>query len=454
MKKIIFLLLFTNLLFSQCWKTVDSRNGVHNIGIQTDGSLWTWGYNLYGQLGDGTNIDKNIPTQIGTATDWKFATASENNSFAIKTNGTLWAWGNNESGQLGNGTTVSRRMPIQIGSGTDWLTIASNRLHVLALKTNGTLWAWGRNQSGELGNGTTVNSPIPVQIGTDTNWVKIEASVSTSFAIKANGTLWSWGDDMNGTNLPASLVPVQVGTDSWTDISATWFHAVALKSDGTIWAWGENDYGQLGNGNNNANTVNQIASQIGTASNWKSVSAGTYQSLALKTNGTLWVWGNNNNGQFGNNTTVNSLVPTQSGTLTNWKSVVLGQAMTIGLKTNNDRLWVWGSDLFGALGNGSSGNSLIPLALGTCSTLDNEKFVTSNISFKIYPNPTNDFLQIENLLNFEINEIEIINVLGKVVINQKTEFNTINLQNLDKGIYFLSILSIDNNVYRHKIMKN
>ena len=343
--------------------------------------------------------------------------------------------------------------PTQIGTASNWQSVSATRFHVLAIKTNGTLWAWGKNQFGELGNGTNINSLIPVQIGASTNWAKIEASLTSSFAIKTDGTLWSWGSDLNGTELDSSNVPVQIGTDSWIEISAKWEHVIGLKSNGTIWAWGQNDYGQLGRGNNNNINI-EIAAQIGTANNWKSVSAVIYQSMALKTDGTLWAWGDNAQGHFGNNTNTDSFIPIQIGTLTTWRSISPGQTMSIGLKTNNDRLWVWGTDLFGALGNGAAGNSLIPLALGICTTLANENFELSNNNFRFYPNPTNTILNIDNLLNVEITEIKIIDVLGKIVINQKADFDKINLQNLDNGIYILSILSNENKVFYHKIIKN
>jgi alpha-tubulin suppressor-like RCC1 family protein len=454
MKKQITLLIFIFAIansFSQCWKSVEASYSYHSIGIQTDGSLLTWGYNGNGQLGDGTTINKQIPTQIGTATNWKSVSNNFSNSFAIKTTGTMWGWGDNSQGQLGIGNVVNKLIPTQIGTATNWDSVSAGFEYTLAIKTNGTLWAWGNNSSGRLGDGTVINKLSPIQIGTANNWVKVVAGTS-SFGIKSDGTLWSWGG-LNGVDFNGSFVPVQVGTDTWIDISSTYLHAVGLKTNGTICAWGRNNSGALGRGNNANNASNYIATQIGTDTNWKAIAAGTDHSMAVKTNGTLWSWGENDFGQYGNNTLINSFVPLQIGTLTNWRSIVLGLSFSIGFKTTNDRIWTWGRDNQDALGNGSSGDSLIPFAIGTCTTLSNSDFDITTNDFKIYPNPFQDELNIEKNMDSEIQEIQIIDLLGKVILYQNSDFKKINTQNLEKGIYVISIVTNENKNFQFKIIK-
>lgn len=453
MKKIISLFFFTNLIYSQCWKTVEANFGYHCIGIQTDGTLWTWGYNSAGQLGDGTTINKEVPTQIGTLTNWKSASNNFYNSYAIKTTGTLWAWGENDNGQLGIGNTVNKIVPTQVGIQSTWSSISAGRNYCLAIKTNGTLWAWGNNNDGRLGDGTIIQRLSPVQIGTDNDWIKIAAG-SCSFGIKSNGSLWFWGDQYNGSDTNGSTIPAQVGTDTWSDISITYRHVVALKTNGSIWAWGNNDSGELGRGNNINNFSNYTAAQIGTATNWKAIGAGINTSMAIKTNGTLWAWGENTYGQYGNNTTTESFVPTQIGTAINWKSVSLGYSFTTALRTNNNRLWTWGRDNQDALGNGVNADSSIPVGIGTCTTLNNNNFDLLNNSFRIYPNPSKIELNIDNALNLEINVLKIIDVLGKVVLTQKSDFKKIDIQNLDSGIYIVYIITEQNNTYKYKLIKN
>ena len=174
-----------------------------SIAIKVDGTLWAWGNNSYGQLGDGTTEVKNKPNQIDTATGWASVSSGAFHTIAIKTDGTLWAWGGNTDGQLGDGTNVSKNTPTKIGTATNWASVSAGTYHTLAIKTDGTLWAWGSNEFGHLGDGTSRAKNAPIQIGRDTNWVSVSAGS---------------------------------------------YHTLAIKSDGTLWAWGRNEFGQLGDG--------------------------------------------------------------------------------------------------------------------------------------------------------------------------------------------------------------
>jgi alpha-tubulin suppressor-like RCC1 family protein len=232
----------------------------HNLALKSDGTLWAWGSNAYGQLGTGnTNFQYDIPIQIGTANDWAFiATGFSNYSLALKTNGTLWAWGDNTYGQLGIGNTTQQNNPVQVGTDNNWQFIEVSYHNALALKTDGTLWTWGDNTYGQLGIGNTVQQNSPVQIGTGNNWVQIKVGRNHSLALKTDGTLWSWGDNMRCQlgigNSTQQNIPVQVGNDNdWNTLSAGYYHNLAVKNDGTLWAWGDNGYGELGLGNVTAN---------------------------------------------------------------------------------------------------------------------------------------------------------------------------------------------------------
>jgi hypothetical protein len=160
--------------------------------------LWAWGNNFYGQLGDGTNTDKSVPTRIGTATDWQSISASgSSHSVAIKTDGSLWAWGNNFSGQLGDGTNTNKSVPTRIGSDNDWLSIKCGS-RIIAIKTDGSLWAWGSNASGQLGDGTTTPKNSPIRIGQESKWQIIAGDGSHTLSIKSDGSLWAWGSNQIG----------------------------------------------------------------------------------------------------------------------------------------------------------------------------------------------------------------------------------------------------------------
>ncbi|MCL2174502.1 MAG: hypothetical protein FWB73_00505 [Treponema sp.] len=281
------------------WASVSA--GSHTVAIKTDGSLWAWGWNMYGQLGDGTNEDKNTPVQIGQDR-WTSLSAGGGHTVAIKTDGTLWAWGNNWFRQLGDGTdgtAESKNTPVQIGSG--YVSVSAGDYHTLAIKTDGTLWAWGDNDYGQLGDGTNEGKNTPVQIGQD-RWTSVSAGGNHTVAIKTDGTLWVWGRNSSGqlgdgTN-EGKNTPVLIGT-GWAYVSAGSDHIVAIKTDGTLWAWGDNNYGQLGNGSSGIGYYGgkDTPVQIG-QDRWTSVSAGSH-TVAIKTNGSLWVWGRNNNGQLG-----------------------------------------------------------------------------------------------------------------------------------------------------------
>jgi alpha-tubulin suppressor-like RCC1 family protein len=306
---------------------VGSENGGVNFtaALKTDGTLWTWGYNQYGQLGNGTTTNYSSPIQIGTLTNWKTISCGNSHTVALKTDGTLWAWGYNFNGQLGNGNTTYYSSPIQVGSLTTWKQIATGQITTYAIKTDGTLWAWGRNALGELGNGNTTDYSSPIQIGSLTDWKIISSGYSAVAAIKTNGTLWVWGRNdfsqlglnVAGATIPFYSSPTQVGSlTDWKTVSIT-YTAAAIKTDGTLWTWG---FGQaLGNG---TTTTSSSPIQIGSLTDWKTINGGYNCFLSIKKDGTLWGWGFNANGQLLNGTTTSYSSPIQIGTLTNWKYAV------------------------------------------------------------------------------------------------------------------------------------
>ena len=344
------------LLLALCWSKVDAqcwKSASYGSGIKIDGTLWMWGDNTFGRVGDGTNAHRYSPVKIGMET-WQYVNSTGYTTAAIKSDGTLWSWGNNSHGVLGDGTTTNRNTPAQIGTANNWKSVVVDQ-HCLGIKSDGTLWAWGFNGSGQVGDGSNVDKYIPVQIGTDADWKLISTSSGSSFAIKNNGTLWSWGfgasgnlgNDIIGSNgLPINTnIPIQVGTDSdWIAIS----NRHALKSNGTIWAWGANNYYFLGDGT----LINRLQPvQIGSDTDW--VSLGSYN-FAKKSNGTLWGWGYNGNGELGDGTNITKTIPTQIVTDTDWVSIY----DSVKLKTNGT-LWTSGTNGGGALGIGQ----LIPNSL-------------------------------------------------------------------------------------------
>ena len=306
----------------------------------SDGGLWAWGWNDYGQLGDNTITSRSSPVQtIAGGTNWKSVAGGGLHTAAIKTDGTLWSWGYNGNGQLGDNTITQRNSPVQtISGGTNWKLVAGGQYHTAAIKTDGTLWLWGRNSNGQLGDNTTTNQSSPVQtISSGTNWKLVACGQYHTAAIKTDGTLWTWGRNdfgqLGDNTVTHRSSPVQTiaGGTNWKLVAGGTYHTAAIKSDGTLWLWGWNLFGQLGN-----NTVTNSSSPVQTiasGTNWKLVACGGNHTAAIKTDGTLWSWGVNNYGQLGDNTRTQRYSPVQTiAGGTNWKLVAGGWLYTATIK--------------------------------------------------------------------------------------------------------------------------
>jgi len=180
--------------------TVISSSLHHTVAVRENGSLWTWGNNEYGQLGDGTRTNRATPTRIGTATNWSTVAAGANHTVAIRTDGTLWAWGFNGSGRLGDGTTFNRNAPVRIGTASNWISVSAGGLHTVATREDGSLWAWGLNHLDEepIFRGGTAHYrwsnmiPDPIQIGADNNWAFVSAGDTYTMVIGTDGSICVW----------------------------------------------------------------------------------------------------------------------------------------------------------------------------------------------------------------------------------------------------------------------
>ncbi len=301
--------------------------GNHTIAIQSDGTMHSWGNNTDGQLGLGDTTERTSPVQIGTDNDWVHCWASTSGggngaaSAAIKSDGRLFIWGDNVSGQLGLGDTVDRDIPTQVGSDTDWSFITIGIGYQLAVKTDGRAYAWGFRSGGQLGlNNPAGVETVVTQIGSDTDWLRLYAANSSSQALKTDGTLHGWGFNSNGSvgdgTTTQRNVPVQIGSDTdWVGPGKRGEHTIALKTGGTAHAWGSNNFGQLGLGDTaQRNSPVQIGSDI----DWSLADSGDGHSLLLKTNNTLYASGRNNSGQLGLGDTSQRTSFVQVGTDTDW----------------------------------------------------------------------------------------------------------------------------------------
>ena len=315
------------------WCKIADHSGRHAVALKTDGTLWSWGCGAFGELGSG-NCDGpstvSCPVYpIGARCNWSKVAAGFVNTAAIKTDGTLWTWGANCFGKHGDGTTVCRCSPGTVaGGGTTWSTIAANYHFLTATKTDGTLWSWGQNNAGQLGDGTTVNRCSPgTTWGSYTTWSKIDVGMCHSVAIKNDGTLWTWGSNNFGQLGDGTTVnrcspgTVAGGGTTWCQVSLAFCSTLAIKTDGTLWTWGQNCCGILANNVIGSDRCSP-GSVIFVGTTWCKVSAGRAHAVAIKTDGTLWTWGANIVGQIGDGTTVNKYYPVNimPGT-TNWVDV-------------------------------------------------------------------------------------------------------------------------------------
>jgi len=311
----------------------------HTVAVKTDGTLWAWGFNNSGQLGLGNTTSYSSPKQVGALTTWAYVGSSSNASYgatlAIKTDGTLWAWGNGSNGRLGLNNTYNYSSPKQVGALTNWLKVTSGSYcnFVVAIKTNGTMWSWGQNNYGQLGIGNTNSYSSPNQIGALTTWANVAVGTFFAMAVKTDGTLWAWGNNNQGQlglgDTSYRKSPVQVGAlTSWSRVSCGFQSdggfTQAVKTNGTLWAWGWNRYGQLGLNFTNYYATISSPNQVGSLTNWSNVSCGNGHTVASKTDGTLWSWGLNAQGQLGQSNTTGLSSPKQIGALTNWNNPSVG----------------------------------------------------------------------------------------------------------------------------------
>ena len=346
-------------------------------GGGTQFSIWGFGRNDYvGFLGDGTTTNRSSPVQMGDKSDWTgLDFVADWAQGAINSAGELWVWGSGTYGRLGLGDTTSRSSPTQVGSLTDWAAVsAGGNSFMLAVKTDGTLWSWGLNGSGQLGHGNTTNISSPVQVGSLTDWSSAEGALCTelssvSFAIKTDGTLWAWGH--NNDAFPLGLEdetsrssPTQSGSVStWAWVHASQQAGAAIRTDGTLWTWGESSNGQLANGTDTPRVCCPV--QVGSLTNWARVKgAGGGQMNSIKTDGTLWAWGSGGKGRLGVGNTTTYSSPVQVGSLTDWSKNGTIQEAAGAVKTDGT-LWTWGEGGQGETGQGNTTDISSPAQVGS-----------------------------------------------------------------------------------------
>jgi alpha-tubulin suppressor-like RCC1 family protein len=316
-----------------------SGGGFHSLGVRDDGTIWAWGNNDSGQLGNNATTPRSSPLiVVGGITDWIQVSAGYRHSLGLRADGTAWSWGYNNRSNLGDGTTIAKSSPVSVVGGyTDWAQVSAGGQHSLGLRVNGTAWGWGEGGNGKLGDNTTVNKSSPVSVvGGFTDWIQLNGGTSHSLGVRANGTAWAWGSNQfgqlgDGTTISkSSPVSVLGGFTDWIQVSAGYQHSLGVRANGTALAWGNNQFGRLGDGTTLVRSI--PVTVVGGFTDWIQTSAGQRFGIGLRGNGSVWGWGINDNGQLGDNTLTSRLSPVSVvGGLTDWVQIEAGDVHSLGI---------------------------------------------------------------------------------------------------------------------------
>ena len=342
--------------------SVASTGEKHTCAINSDKSLYCWGRNLFGQVGDGTTETRTAPTKIGTGGAWASVSAGYEQTCAITTGKSLYCWGLNDVGRLGDGTTMDRHSPRKIGTSGVWASVDTGNGHTCAISTGKSLYCWGYNNSGQIGDGTSgagTNRYSPKKIGTSGVWATVSAGEFHTCAITTGKSLYCWGEnewgqigDGTDTERPS---PKRVGSrGAWAQATAGDFHTCAITTGKSLYCWGYNALGQVGDGT----TVypRLLPRKVGTAGVWARVNAGGLNggghTCAVSTGKSLYCWGYNSAGEIGDGTFVNRLAPKKIGTSGVWANVATGASHTCAVSTGKS-LYCWGYNHYGQIGDGS-----------------------------------------------------------------------------------------------------
>lgn len=361
--------IFASKTFCHITAGSDGINLGYSLAIDKNGRAWAWGYNTYGQLGDNSTASRLTPVNVGGApkTFCKIA-AGRQHSLAIDKNGRVWAWGMGSNGLLGDNSNTQKRTPVSVvGSVKTFCQIAAARNHSLAIDKNGRAWSWGTNSSGQLGDNSLTIRLTPVSIaGAVKTFCKISAGDSFSLAIAKNGRAWAWGRNTSGqlgvNSLTSHVTPVSVlgSPRTFCQISVSDTHSLAIDKNGRAWAWGNNSFGQLGDTSITSRLT--PVSVLGAIKTFCQISAGANNSLAIDKSGRVWGWGYNNFGSIGDGKGISAIPKGILGAAKTFCNITGGNYFAIATDKNG-KIWSWGGNSNGELGNNSIVSQLTPVSI-------------------------------------------------------------------------------------------
>ena len=349
---------------SDCAVVDISASLLHSCAVKGDGTAWCWGDNAAGQLGDATTLERTVPAQVVNLDQVTSISAGRyEHSCAVRADGTVWCWGRNDRGQLGNATKVSEDRPVQVQGLTDATAVCAGSYHSCALKQDATVWCWGSDLEGQLGDGQDnevcspgecSTTPVPAEsmIGVDA----IACGDTHTCALKHQGTVWCWGNNVSGQlgvgDVGGRKTPdLVVGITDGTAIGAGYFHSCAVRADGTLWCWGANDAGQLGTGTSEALETAPV--QIMGIAEAVSVGLGMEHSCSVLSDGAVWCWGEDASGQLGNGAAAGGATPVLAVFTAGRASIVAGGGAHACAVREDGSPWCWGANDAGQLGDAS-----------------------------------------------------------------------------------------------------
>ncbi len=319
------------------------------FAIEADGTVWAWKNNGLGQLASGTTVFQNSPAKVATLGRVSSLAVFYDTVGAVKTDGSLWVWGGNEAGQLGDGRGFNRVTFGPVDGSRPFTAVSGGLLHTVTLAHDGTVWGWGKNPAGQLGTGSDLApASEPVRAGTLTDVVSVTAGENHCTAIKSDGTVWWWG----GYLMAYAYVPSQKATLAGAVESSSGANfSLVRKSDGTVWGWGNNGSGRLGDGTATSTTTPVQVQGVTTAIG---VAAGGDHGLAVLQDGSVMAWGGNSDGQLGDGTTTDRLTPAPVAGLPGPAAAVAANSRVSFARLQDGSLWAWGNNDNGQLGDGTT----------------------------------------------------------------------------------------------------
>lgn len=369
----------------------------YSVALGSDGYVYGWGLNSSGQLGNGTTEATNRPVGAKTPSGLGFTqiAAGRDHTVALASDGSIYAWGTNSDGQLGDGTTTGSSTPVKVAtpSGVTFTQVAAGDAgFTAALDSAGNAYAWGNNEYGQLGDGTTLDSSTVKKVlaPAGVSFTQIAVGGSHVVAVGSDGKTYAWGSNGSGRlgngTMADSSTPVQVLMPQgvhFTQVSAGGWFSQAIGSDGKSYAWGSNLYGQLGNGGgDNSSTPVQVSTPAGVT--FTTVISGYFHAMALDSNGHAYAWGYNRGGQLGNGTTTSSPIPVAVTMPPGVSFTQMGASWAHAVAVGSDQnVYTWGNNQYGALGDGTNVNTATPVVVPSERTVDEVLFgLTPGVNLK------------------------------------------------------------------------